>query len=139
MIHIWLEIHTYLLTPYKDYGNLTPAKKYYNYKLSALRVCIEQAFGLLKGKFQILQCINGRDMTQIKFIIMACVVLHNFIIKNSSPIKQPFVVSNENPTPAVSLANEDPPRNFQEDVDGKNKEYGEIKVIKFFYVICYVN
>jgi len=38
----------YLLTPYRDYGNLTAAQQNYNHKLSTTRVKINNAFALFK-------------------------------------------------------------------------------------------
>ena len=40
---------SYLLTPYKNYGNLTVCQAIYNVYHSRTRIVIEQAFGLLKG------------------------------------------------------------------------------------------
>ena len=41
----------YLLVPFKDKGHLTAAQKKYNTVHSAIRVKVENAFGLLKGRF----------------------------------------------------------------------------------------
>ncbi|KAK3101308.1 hypothetical protein FSP39_002583 [Pinctada imbricata] len=38
-----------LLTPFRDFGNLTRDEKTYNWKHSATRTTVERAFGLLKG------------------------------------------------------------------------------------------
>ncbi|XP_026826315.1 putative nuclease HARBI1 isoform X2 [Ooceraea biroi] len=47
----------YLITPYKDYGNLTEEQRNFNYKFCVCRVKIENAFGLLKARFrQLLGC-----------------------------------------------------------------------------------
>lgn len=42
----------WLLTPYRDYGQLTPAQRNFNYKFCSTRVKIENAFGLLKSKWR---------------------------------------------------------------------------------------
>nr|CAI5842146.1 unnamed protein product [Callosobruchus analis] len=51
-----------LLTPYRDYGNLTPMQENYNYKFSKTRVLIENSFGLLKGRFrQLMKTVLGNN------------------------------------------------------------------------------
>jgi len=45
-------LSNYLLVPYKDYGKLTPAMTLFNHRLSSTRIVIEQAFGLLIGRFR---------------------------------------------------------------------------------------
>ncbi|XP_026823903.1 putative nuclease HARBI1 [Ooceraea biroi] len=45
-------IQKYLICPFKDNGNLTQNKKIFNYRHSATRIVIENAFGLLKGRFR---------------------------------------------------------------------------------------
>nr|CAI5831434.1 unnamed protein product [Callosobruchus analis] len=42
------------LTPYRDYGNMTPIQENYNYKFLKTRVLIENSFGLLKGRFRLI-------------------------------------------------------------------------------------
>lgn len=44
-------IRSYLLTPYRDCGNLTESHKVFNKKLSGSRVLIENTFGIFKGRF----------------------------------------------------------------------------------------
>ncbi|KAJ8953440.1 hypothetical protein NQ318_023559 [Aromia moschata] len=45
-------IRKWLLTPYRDYGNLTNEQRTYNYKFSATRVRIENTFGIFKQRFR---------------------------------------------------------------------------------------
>lgn len=72
----------WLICPFKDYGNLSARHRRFNYALSKARVCIEHAFGLLKGRWRRLLYINTTDMNQASKIILACCVLHNFCILN---------------------------------------------------------
>ncbi|KAJ8926257.1 hypothetical protein NQ314_021378 [Rhamnusium bicolor] len=67
----------WLITPYRDNGRLTRKQRSFNYKQSSTRVCIEQTFGLLKGRFIILRHINVYRVDLIPKIIIACCVLHN--------------------------------------------------------------
>ncbi|VEN63160.1 unnamed protein product [Callosobruchus maculatus] len=52
----------YLITPYKDYGNLTRAQKQFNTALSSCRVSVEHAFGILKQRFRILYFMRLRSL-----------------------------------------------------------------------------
>ena len=72
----------YLLTPFKDNGHLSELQKKYNYVHSSSRVCVENAIGLLKGKFRRLKYLDMLKVTEIPYVIFACCVLHNFIILN---------------------------------------------------------
>ncbi|KAJ8926567.1 hypothetical protein NQ314_021060 [Rhamnusium bicolor] len=46
-------IREWLLTPYKDYGNLNNEQIHFNKKFSATRVLIENTFGHFKGRFRL--------------------------------------------------------------------------------------
>lgn len=76
-------LKSYLMVPFKNYGNLTPSQRKFNESLSSSRVHIEQAFGILKEKFRKLKFLNITNMNNIKYFVVACVVLHNFIRSNS--------------------------------------------------------
>ncbi len=71
----------WLMVPYKDYGNLSHTQKRFNARHSGSRQVVENAFGLLKGRWRQLRCL---DM-QIEFIpgfVSACCVVHNICLKN---------------------------------------------------------
>lgn len=71
-----------LIVGFKDLGNLTDQQKNFNKKLSQVRVVIEQAFALLKGRFRRLKYLETIRMDLIcLFIIVAC-ILHNICILN---------------------------------------------------------
>lgn len=44
-------IRRWLMTPYRDTGNLSPVQRRYNFVHSATRSIIERVFALLKGRF----------------------------------------------------------------------------------------
>lgn len=71
---------TYCMVPYRDNGYLTEAQKNFNIKHSSTRVVIEQAFGILKAKFRILNYVPYRKLDVVKYIVVSCVILHNLII-----------------------------------------------------------
>ena len=73
----------YLITPYRDNGFLTDNHRKFNYIHSTTRVCIEQAFGILKGKFRILNHLKV-SLPNAKYVVMSCIILHNFVRLNST-------------------------------------------------------
>lgn len=78
---------SWLIAPFKDFGNLNGRKRQFNYRLSKARVCIEHAFGLLKGRWRRLLYINTTDMKKASKIILACCVLHNFCLLNDDHLE----------------------------------------------------
>lgn len=71
----------WVLTPYKNYGQLTPVQLNYNKIHSKTRVKIEHAFGLLKGRFRRLRdCLDIKEAKDIVEIVVASCVLHNMCI-----------------------------------------------------------
>ncbi|KAB0801953.1 hypothetical protein PPYR_04139, partial [Photinus pyralis] len=71
----------WIVPPFKDNGNLTADQKMFNYKHSSTRMCVENAFGLLKGRFRRLSSFENLDIQLIVQCIMACCVLHNICLK----------------------------------------------------------
>ena len=72
----------YLITPYRDYGNLTEEQRNFNYKFSVCRVKIENAFGLLKARFRQLIRLDFNTVQRSCKFIIACCTLHNLCIYN---------------------------------------------------------
>lgn len=70
----------YMMVSFQDNGHLTEEQGNYNTQHSSARMVIERAFGLLKSKFRRLHYLDMRLMEKIPLIVMACCVLHNFII-----------------------------------------------------------
>jgi hypothetical protein len=69
---------SWLIVPYKDIGRgLTQQQAYFNLKHSQTRIKIEQAFGLLKGRWRCL--IHNLEVSSeiVSYIITACCILHN--------------------------------------------------------------
>lgn len=75
-------ISKFLLTPYRDNGHLTREQKKFNFCLSSTRVIVEQPFGILKNKFRILDRLDTESLENVSQIVLACTILHNFIINN---------------------------------------------------------
>lgn len=70
----------YLITPYRDYGNLTEEQRNFNYKFSCCRVKIENAFGLLKVRFRQLHRLDFNTVQRCCAFIIACCTLHNLCL-----------------------------------------------------------
>ncbi|KAH7959705.1 hypothetical protein HPB49_013130 [Dermacentor silvarum] len=74
-------LREYLLTPYRDYGALTKQQKGFNYKFSATRVLIENAFSNLKKRFRQLMYLELRTIQWLNKFIISCCILHNLCIE----------------------------------------------------------
>lgn len=75
-------VRPYLITPYRDYGNLTESHKVFNQKLSTTRVKIENSFGILKQRFRQLIRLDFKSVRKSSLFIISCCVLHNFCIES---------------------------------------------------------
>lgn len=72
---------SWMLTPYRNTGHLTPAEQHFKTAHSSKRQTIERAFGVLKKRFPLLRrCIEMVSVENIKCLIMATCVLHNLCI-----------------------------------------------------------
>ncbi|KAK3107443.1 hypothetical protein FSP39_014714 [Pinctada imbricata] len=70
----------WLLTPYRDTGQLNRQQLRYNLHLSSKRQVIERAFALLKSRFRRLKYLNIKsELEMCRTIICAC-ILHNVCI-----------------------------------------------------------
>ena len=70
-----------LMKPFSD-STTNPQERHFNKELSKARVKIENAFGILKSRWLILELIKD-NLAVIPDLINACVILHNLCIKNS--------------------------------------------------------
>ena len=66
----------------KPYGNaiLTEQQRYFNYRFSRARMVVEGAFGQLKGRWRILQRKNESQLSAVRMMSLACIILHNICI-----------------------------------------------------------
>ena len=62
-------------------------KRIFNYRLSRARRVIENAFGIMAQKWRILRRPFKAKEENIRNIVCACVVLHNFLLKESPESK----------------------------------------------------
>lgn len=71
LLEIQFHLSTYLLTPYKDHGELTPTQRRYNTKHSQTQVVIENAFGWLESWFRHLK-YKDAEVENAEQILQAC-------------------------------------------------------------------
>ena len=74
-------LKTYLMRPFpgRSSGTLPLDKAIYNYRLSRARRCIENAFGIMAGRFRIFRKPIIASEETARAITLAAVILHNFI------------------------------------------------------------
>ncbi|GBC35406.2 protein ANTAGONIST OF LIKE HETEROCHROMATIN PROTEIN 1-like [Rhizophagus irregularis DAOM 181602=DAOM 197198] len=69
---------SWLIVPYKDIGRgLTQEQTYFNLRHSQTRIKVEQAFGLLKGRWQCLLNKLEVSFEIVSHIVTTCCILHN--------------------------------------------------------------
>lgn len=73
-------LDVFLMRPYRNTGQLTPKQINFNTIHSSSRMVIENAIGLLKGKFRRLKYMEITKLKNAKFYIIAAVCLHNYIL-----------------------------------------------------------
>lgn len=78
----------YLLKPFSKNEILGEREKVFNYRVSRARNCIEDAFGILSEKWQILQKSMNLKIDTSVAVVQAIVCLHNFIITDELPLKE---------------------------------------------------
>lgn len=76
---------SWLLTPFRQTPTLTEEHTAFNKSLSQARVTIEQAFGILKGRWRILLKPLEEGVENAIYTTTACCVLHNICIIAGDP------------------------------------------------------
>lgn len=74
------KLTNYLIVGFKDTGVLTNRQKNFNAKLNQIRVVVENAFALLKGRFRRLKFLETKRLDLICLIIVSACILHNICI-----------------------------------------------------------
>jgi hypothetical protein len=85
----------WLITPYKDTGNVTPQQKRFNARFSSSRVIVEIAFGDLKGRWRILRDKVEMRVSSVPDIVLVCCILHNVCIEEKDQSDEFFDGENE--------------------------------------------
>lgn len=79
----------FMMIPFRNNGHLTGEQLRFNKRLSQCRVRVENAFARAKGKWRRLKFLHARNQDIVTDHIVACFVLHNFLILNGEPMLQP--------------------------------------------------
>lgn len=74
------ELREWFLTPFRNFELNSRARRRYNRRFCATRVVVENAFGILKKRFNQLLRLYMWDVDRITKFIIACCVLHNICI-----------------------------------------------------------
>ncbi|VEN45580.1 unnamed protein product [Callosobruchus maculatus] len=89
-------LSTYLLVGFKDNGNLSEPPKLFNRKLPQSRIVIENAFGILKGRFRRLKFLETKRLDLIALLIVSSCILHNLCILNNDLYEGPIEENEQN-------------------------------------------
>ncbi|KAJ8929968.1 hypothetical protein NQ314_017291 [Rhamnusium bicolor] len=120
-------LHPLFLRPYSQ-RKLTYERRVFNYRLSRARNVAEDAFGMLAARVRILHTmINITDPNKMKYIALACCVLHNFLRRKSNTYYsvQSSEEHNNNLTPVLTPLKANCPRNFSEEAKLNRQGYCE--------------
>ncbi|KAJ8035718.1 hypothetical protein HOLleu_19481 [Holothuria leucospilota] len=85
-------LRTFLMKPYSA-RNLTREERIFNYRLSRARRVVENAFGILANRFQVLLTTMQHHAETVRLIVKACILLHNVmhsrypVLQNRLPFK----------------------------------------------------
>lgn len=85
----------FLMTPFRDVGNLGEDQRRFNRELSGQRNVIERAFGHLKGRFLRLQFFRADDLVFLCNVILASCTLHNICIMNDDQLMEEYQGDND--------------------------------------------
>ena len=77
---------SYLIKSYNE-NTTDKQQKYFNKRLCGARVVTGNAYGMLKGGWRILFKRTECRLFNLRYIIMACIALHNFCISVLGPCK----------------------------------------------------
>lgn len=94
----------WIVTPFKDFGNLSDQQKNFNYLHSKSRITVENAFGLLKGKFRKLFSFDNFNIEFIINCIMAACTLHNiYLIYERDAVIDNTSINDEDPVDSQNV------------------------------------
>ena len=96
-------LRNWLVTPFKNFGNLTPQQIRFNKRLSSARQIVERAFGHLKGRFRRLQDVPFHDSMEVCKMILSACILHNLCIINSDEVEDYINVRDEDPNDCQNI------------------------------------
>lgn len=78
-------LSVWLMKPFKQTRTLSERQLRFNRALSQARVVIEQAYGILKGRWRCLYKAMEEKTNRVAITILACCALHNICIDVGDP------------------------------------------------------
>ncbi|XP_041469954.1 putative nuclease HARBI1 [Lytechinus variegatus] len=84
---------TYLMKPYSAKA-LTREERIYNYRLSRARRVVENTFGIMVNRFQVLLTTMQHHADTVKLILKTCILLHN-LMRTRYPVLQNRLVDRQ--------------------------------------------
>jgi hypothetical protein len=79
-------LKAYIMKPYAHRG-LTQTERIFNYRLSRARRLVENAFGILAARFRVFRSPMAIQPNRAKKIVLAAVVLHNFLHERGHSVR----------------------------------------------------
>lgn len=77
------------------HSNLSSSQILFNKRLSSARVKVENAFGILAGRFRILNTTIALEPQKARKVVLTCCYLHNFIKKEMGPAARGCSITND--------------------------------------------
>lgn len=111
-------LRKFIMVPFRDNGHLSREQRRFNARLSSSRVVIEQSYGRLKGIVRRLKYVYITKLTNIKYIIIACCILHNIVLKNKD-VMEDFIIQ-EDTDDSLNDSDQEPASDLDEAVQLKN-------------------
>jgi len=72
-----------IMKPFRQAALVSIERKVFNYRLSRARRIVENVFGIMAARFRIFHTQINLEPKNIDSIVMACCVLHNFLMKSA--------------------------------------------------------
>ena len=113
--HWWFGVSAYpllswLMVPFQN-TDLSNEEQLFNKFYSSSRIIIENAFGLLKGRFRLLLKQVELETSTVDQVILTCCTLHNYCMKEKEEYPEEWHMDSE--VGNATIANE------------KNKQYSD--------------
>lgn len=77
-------LHKHLMKPFPGNHDSGTAERAFNYKLSSIRVIVENVFGVWTSRYRIFRKPIEINIKNVPLITMTCILLHNFLRKSES-------------------------------------------------------
>ena len=86
-------LRTFMMKPYGN-KEMTRTQRIFNYRLSRARRVVENAFGILANRFQVLLTTMMHKPSTVRLLVKTCVILHN-LMRTRYPVMQNKLVDVE--------------------------------------------